>query len=64
MRVGAERYPSLILVKITTHHRLEEQADMLLRKLPPLERSLEDGCVAVIENARVHVRRLPIGGEE
>jgi predicted nuclease of predicted toxin-antitoxin system len=64
LALRAERCPSLILVKMTMHRRPADQADMLLRNLPPLERSLEDGCVAVIENARVRVRQLPIGGEE
>jgi predicted nuclease of predicted toxin-antitoxin system len=64
LALRAERCPSLILVKMTTHRRPAEQAEMLLRNLPQLEKSLEDGCVAVIENARVRVRRLPIGGKE
>jgi hypothetical protein len=54
----------LLLVKMTASRRPAEQAEMLLRNLQPLARSLRDGCVAVIENARVRVRRLPIGGEE
>jgi predicted nuclease of predicted toxin-antitoxin system len=64
LALRAERHPSLLLVKMTANRRPADQADMLLRNLPPLERSLEDGCVAVIENARVRVRRLPIGGDQ
>jgi hypothetical protein len=35
---------------------------LLLANLPAIEAPLEDGCVVVIEDARLRVRRLPVGG--
>jgi hypothetical protein len=36
----------------------------LLENLPALEDALNDGCVVVIEGARIRIRLLPVGGDE
>lgn len=64
LALRAERHPSLIPVKMTAHRRPVEQENILLRNLPALERSLGAGCVVVVEDGRIRVRLLPIGGEE
>jgi len=38
--------------------------DAVLRNLPAIEQSLQTGCVAVLEDARLRVRPLPVGGGE
>jgi len=37
---------------------------MLLANLPSISDDLEKGCVVVIEDARVRIRKLPIAGND
>jgi len=40
----------------------EQQAKILLVNLPNLLNDLQKGCVIVIEENRIRIRSLPIGG--
>ena len=62
LALRAEARPSLILFRQLRNKRPERQAELLLANLPAIEAPLEDGCVVVIEDARLRVRRLPVGG--
>ena len=59
-----EREPSVILFRRTTERRSEPQVALLLSNLPAIQPMLERGAVIVIEQQRVRIRLLPIGGEE
>jgi predicted nuclease of predicted toxin-antitoxin system len=60
----AEARPSLILFRQVRNRRPEQQARVLLANLPATEEPLQVGCVVVLEDARIRIRRLPVGGEE
>lgn len=59
-----QRGPSLILFRRTANRQPDRQVQLLLANIPAIEAPLLNGCVAVIEDARVRIRTLPIGGAD
>lgn len=55
--------PSLILIRRMTGRKSAAQLDLLLSNLPDLEEALSRGAIAVLGEARVRVRPLPIGSQ-
>ena len=54
--------PSVILFRRSTGRSPQNQLDTLLSILPKISRDLLQGCIAVIEDRRVRLRELPLGG--
>jgi len=54
--------PSVVLFRRRTRRRPHEQAAILLANLAAIEKDLNAGAIAIIEDQDVRIRRLPIGG--
>jgi len=58
-----QKRPSIILFRRSSR-RPEAQVAFLLTNLPNLEQALNEGSIVILQDARIRIRSLPIGGEE
>ena len=58
------REPSVILFRRGTERRPSEQLQLLLNNLPFIQEALEAGSIIIIQQDRIRIRKLPIGGKK
>ena len=63
LALSQAKKPSVILFRRSLR-RPDAQIRFLLANLPNLEIVLKEGSIIILEDARIRVRSLPVGGEE
>ena len=61
LALAQSRKPSIILFRRETGRTPAKQLDLLLANLSAITQAVEEGSIIVFDEARIRIRRLPIG---